>query len=167
MDNTDDQSPIVRVGFGIAAFFCVIGGPISGYFLGNIFLEARASATWPSVSGTITKAQVGTTGVGRYFADVSYTYRVGGDDLTGSKVRASHGEYNVRDGAVQAIRGLSVGQSVPVFYNPSDPGQAVLRPGAGFQEYALLFVPLVMFGFGIWSFRLLWRTRRSRRTFSA
>jgi len=160
MNRNDGQSPIVRVGFAIAAFFCVIGGPISGYFLTRIFFEARASASWPSVSGTVTKVQIGNTGVGRYFADVSYNYRVGGNDLTGSKVRASDGEYNIRDGAVQAIRGLSVGQSVPVYYNPSDPGQALLRPGAGFQEYALLFVPVLMFGFGVWSYRLLWRTRR-------
>src|SRR5688572_26282110 len=101
MDSNDGQSPIVRFGFAIAAFFCVVGGPISGYFLTKIFLEARASASWPSVSGTVTRAQVGNTGVGRYFADVGYTYRVGEDEFTGSKVRASDGEYNARDGAVQ------------------------------------------------------------------
>jgi hypothetical protein len=153
-------SPIVRFGFSIAAFFFVIGGPISGYFLGKIFLEAKASATWPTVVGKITRAEVGETGVGRYFADVAYTYQVGDREFTGSRIRASHGEYNIRDGAVQAIRELSVGKNVPVSYNPANPRQSVLEAGAGFQEYALLFIPVGVFVFGLWSFRLLWRTRK-------
>ncbi|MEX0717855.1 MAG: DUF3592 domain-containing protein [Planctomycetaceae bacterium] len=158
--NETGQSPIVRVGFGIGAFIFVMSGPVSGYFLTRIFLEARASANWPSVSGTLTKAEVGETRVGRFFADVAYTYRVGETEFTGTKVRASDGEYGFRDGAVQAIRGLSVGEAVTVFYDPSLPRRAVLRAGAGFQEYALLTVPVAMFGIGVWSFRLLWRTRR-------
>jgi len=160
MSSNDAPSPIVRLGFGIAAFFGVMGGPISGYFLTRIFFEAQASANWLSVTGTLTKAKIGETGFGRYVADVAYTYRVGDNDFVGSRIRASDGEYNIRDGAVQAIRGLAVGQTVQVYYSPSDPGQAVLRTGAGFQEYALLLVPVLMFGFGLWSFRLLWWTRR-------
>ncbi len=158
----DEQSPIVRFGFAVGAFFCLVGGPISGYFLTMIFLEAQASGSWPAVSGTILKAEVGTTGVDRYFADVRYNYRVGANEFTGSRIRASDGEFDVRDGAEQAIRGLSVGQAIPVFYNPTDPKQALLKPGVGFQEYALLLVPFIMFGFGVWSFHVLWRTRRPR-----
>ena len=153
-------SPIVRFGFGLAAFFFVIGGPLSGYFLTKIFLEARASANWPSVAGTLTKAEVRDTGVGRYCADVAYLYRVGANEFTGSRIRASDGEYNFRDGAVQALGALKVGQIVPVYYNPAEPRQSVLRPGAGFQEYILLLVPIVMFAIGIWAYRLLWRTRQ-------
>ena len=160
MDRSDNQFSIVRLGFAVAGFFCMAASPVSGYFLTRIFLEARASASWPSVSGTVTKAQVGGAGLGRYFADVSYTYRVGDNDFTGSRVRASDGEYDGPDGAVQDIRGLSAGQTVLVFYNPSDPRQALLKPGAGFQECALLFIPLLMFGFGLLSLCLLLRTRR-------
>jgi hypothetical protein len=160
MDNSG-QSPIVRFGFGLAAFIFVIGGPISGFFLGRIFLEAKASAAWPAVIGTITRAEVGTTAVGRYFADVAYTYYVGDAEFTGSKIRASDGECNIRDGAVQAIGDLTVGKQIPVFYNPSDPRKALLEPGAGCQEYVLLLVPAGMFVMGLWSFRLLWRTCES------
>lgn len=158
--NEYGQSSIVRFGFGIAAFFLVISGPVSGYFLGRIILEAEASAAWPAADGTLTKAQVGETEVGRYFADVAYTYRVGDAEFTGSRIRASDGEYNIRDGAVQSIRDLTVGEPLAVFYNPADPRQAVLQPGAGFQEYALLLVPLGLLAVGIWSLRLLWRTRQ-------
>lgn len=165
--NEREQSPIVRFGFGLAAFIFVIGGPISGFFLGRIFLEARSSSTWPSVLGTITRAQVGETEVQRYFADVTYSYRIRGTEFTGSRIRASDGEYSVRDGAVQAIGELQVGQQVNVYYNPADPRQSVLQAGAGFQEYALLLVPVAMFCVGLWSFRLLWRTRKAREPVSA
>jgi hypothetical protein len=157
--NRSGGSPIVRFGFGVAAFFFVIGGPISGYFLGRIFLEAKASSAWPMVVGTVTRAQVGETGIGRYFADVAYTYRVGDREFTGTRIRPSDGEYNIRDGAVHAIRELTVGKQHPVFYNPANPRQAVLQAGAGFQEYVLLLVPVGMFVVGVWSFRRLWRTR--------
>jgi Protein of unknown function (DUF3592) len=160
------NSRIVRFGLAIAAFFFVVGGPISGYFLTRIFMEAKASASWPTVNGVVTKARVGKTAVGRYFADVGYTYRVGDQEFTGSRIRPSDGEYNIRDGAVQAIHGLPVGKRIAVFYNPSDPRQAVIRSGAGFQEYALLLVPIVMLSFGLWSFRLLCQTRRRSKRIS-
>jgi hypothetical protein len=153
------HSPIVRFGAGLAAVLFVIGGPVSGYFLTQILLEARASATWPSVMGKLTKVEVGETEVGRYYSDVTYLYQVGERQFTGSRIRASDGEYNIRDGAVQAIDGLTVGAPVSVFYNPTNPQQAVLRPGAGVVEYLLLLVPVVMFAIGVWLLRLLWQTR--------
>ncbi|HUE72867.1 MAG TPA: DUF3592 domain-containing protein [Pirellulaceae bacterium] len=145
----DRDSLVVRFGLGLATVLFLIGGPICGFFLLRIFLEARVSSNWPSVIGTVTKAQVGETEVKRYFADVAYTYRVNDRDFTGNRIRASDGEYNIRDGAVQAISGLTVGQQRPVYFNPTHPQQALLQPGAGFQEYALLFVPVVMIAMGI------------------
>jgi hypothetical protein len=159
--NEPGHSPIVRFGFGLAALIFVIGGPISGYFLGRIFLEAKASSAWPSVLGTITKAQVGETEVRRYFADVAYSYRVDGREFMGSRIRASDGEYKIRDGAVQAIGDLKVGQQAPVYYSPANPRQSMLQAGPGFQEYALLLVPVGMLVVGLRYFRLLWRTRKA------
>jgi hypothetical protein len=111
------------------------------------------------VTGTLKKARVGERGVDRYYADVEYAYRVGGDEFIGSRVRASDVEYNVRDGVAQAIGGLAVDKPVPVYYDPADPRRAVLRPGAGFQDYALLFIPVLMLGAGVGGFWSLWRTR--------
>ncbi len=156
---SDAQSPIVRFGVGLGACMCLFGAPVSGYFLGQIFLAAQASATWPSVPGTLTTATVRDNGFGRYSADVSYNFRVDDATFVGTKIRASDGEYNQRDGAEQAIRGLIVGQQVRVFYNPTKPQQAVLRTGTGFVEYALLLVPVLMFAYGIWALRQLWRSR--------
>ena len=80
---------------------------------------------------------------------MSYDYQVAGRSYTGNRISISDGEYNIRDGAVQAIRGLQEGQRLPVYYNPDDPSEAVLRPGATFASYALLAIPLGLFGLGI------------------
>jgi hypothetical protein len=138
----------------------ILSAPVSGYFLTRIFFEARASASWPSVMGTLTKAEVAEVGIGRWRADVAYSYRVGRNEFTGSRIRASDGEYEIRDGAVQAMDGMNVGQRMSVFYKPSDPQQSVLRPGVGFQEYALLFVPVLMLGAGVASLYFLRRSGR-------
>lgn len=94
-----------------------------------------------------------------FFADVAYTYHVGDADLTGSRIGSSDREYNIRDGALQDIDGLTVGSPVGVFYNPANSRQSVLRPGVGFQEYAVFIAPIMMLSMGILLVRGLWRTR--------
>lgn len=153
-----NESPIVRFGIWMGALLMLISAPVSGYFLLQIFLKAKASQTWPSVPGVITKAEVADK-FGRFQADVSYTYTVDGRNLVGSRIRASDGEFNVRDGAVQALQGLAKGQQVNVYYDPSNPGYSLIQPGAGFQEYALLVVPFVMVGIGL---TLIYRLRKTR-----
>jgi hypothetical protein len=131
----------------------MVAAPMSAFGLGRVFLEAQSRANWPSVIGTITKSQVGETEFGRYFADVAYRYRVADRDYEGSRIAASDGEHKYRDGAVQDISKYSVGKEVPVYYDKADPSRACLRVGAGFQEYALLAVPVFMLLYGIWLFR--------------
>ncbi len=151
-------SSIVSMYFGIIAVGCVAGAPVSGYFLTKIFLEARASANWPSVTGTLTRTQVLEGELGRYYTDISYTYNIGNDQFIGTRIRTSDGQYNVHNGEVQAIAGLIEGNTVTVYYNPSDPAQSVLKNGVSPEEYVLLFIPLVMLGFGVLIF---WRLHKS------
>ncbi len=153
-------SPIVRFGAAIGAAFCVFGSPMMGFFLTRIFLEAKASASWPTTPGILQKVAVREDSVNRYFAEVAYTYSVNGQEYTGSRISASDGEYNVRDGAVQAIAGLQTGKTVDVHYNPTNPNHSVIRAGAGFPEYFLLFLPVGIFAVGVHLFRLLYLTRK-------
>ena len=97
--------------------------------------------------------------MGRYYADVAYNYEVDRRSYTGSRIRASDGEFDIRDGAVQAMRGLREGQQVMVYYNPADAAQSVLCAGAGLQEYALRALPVVMFTMGAVAFWHPWQTR--------
>jgi len=130
-----------------------------GFFLVQIFLEAKASANWPTAAGIFQKVAVRETSFNRYYADVAYTFSVAGHEYTGSRISASDGEYNIHDGAVQAIQGLRVGEDVTVYYNPSNPHQAVIRAGAGLQEHFLLMLPIAIFAFGVYAFHLLHRTK--------
>lgn len=155
------QSPVVRFGMGLAAGLFILSGPVSGYFLTKILLQSRASASWPSTEGVIAKAQVSDLGMRRYAADVSYTYTVEGHALSGSRIRVSDGESESRDAIAQELKGLTVGQAVPVYYDPANPHDSVLRPGARFQEYAILVVPLGLLAIGVGAISLLRRTRSS------
>jgi Protein of unknown function (DUF3592) len=160
----ENSSPIVSFGHRFGAIVLVISGSISGYFLFQKCLSARATGAWPSVSGLITKAEVGTRGVSSYYADVSYSYEVGGREFTGHRIDRSNFGYSARDGAEQAIQGLAPGQWVAVHFDPSDPAQSVLRPGAGAQDYLLLLVPILSLFIGLAGIRSLLRggAQRSR-----
>jgi hypothetical protein len=151
------RSPITRLGVALGATFLILGSFISGFVLLRIVMEARATEKWPTVDGRLSRARIAEVGVGRYRADVAYDYEVNGQNYTGSRVRTSDGEYDARDGAAQAIQGLQAGQPVTVYYKPADPATSVLRAGAGFQEYALIAVPGIMFAMGCFAFLRAWR----------
>lgn len=121
----------------------VLGG---GIFLAiglSAILTASASKSWPSVDGVIVSSEVqsdwssptpGTpqhrSGTQRmYRAAVRYAYRVDGVDYEGARVEP--GEYS-SSSAKRAYRIAGTyrkGQTVQVFYDPDDPGRAVLVPG--------------------------------------
>jgi hypothetical protein len=158
------QSPIVRVGAWIAVFVLWLSGPVPGYFMIKMFVLARASTRWPTVPGEVIRAEVGVTSTRRYFADVCYTYSVSGVPYCGTKLRVSDGEFDSPDGAGQQIQSLAPGRPVAVAYDPANPGQALLHTGAGFQEYAQLCVPPVLFTLGLGILIKLRQSRdRSRR----
>ena len=145
------RSPIIRLGNAIGGLFMLVGGPVAGYFLLNIVLEARRSINWPVVPGVIQDSHVENRSVlnhNAFCAVLTYTYRVGPSDFTGSRIRTSDGELPTADLASRELRGLSIGTSVAVYYDPAAPGSSVLKPGARWQEYALLIVPFVMLGMG-------------------
>jgi hypothetical protein len=147
-----------RLGFGLWAVLGIVSGLMSGYFIIGDFVTAWASTTWPSVRGTVLEARVVKTGMGHFFADVAYSYRVQGTERKGGVVRTSGHTYDSQGAAQEEIDGLVVGQPVVVYYNPQDPSQAVLRPGASFRQYVLLVLPFTVFGWGAYNFLKLCQT---------
>ena len=163
----EKSSPILTFGYWFGAIVLVFSGSISGYSLLQMCLTARATGAWPSVPGVITRAEVGIRGVSSYYADVSYSYEAGGREFTGHRIDRSNFGYSGRDGAAQAIQGLAPGRSVAVHFDPSDPAQSVLRPGAGAQDYLLLLVPIIMISIGLAGIRSLLRGSAQRRRMGA
>lgn len=105
------------------------------------------SASWPSVSGTVTRSRVKSIEVddsasyaGRspsyktigYTVEVAYRYEVGERTCACDRVTFKVGEMFATDAAAQAMADrYQVGQSVRVFHDPANPKEATLTRGAG------------------------------------
>ena len=55
-----------------------------------------------------------------------------------------------------------MGQRIAVYYELHDPSESVLEPGAGYQEYALLGVPVILLVMGTILLIRIRRTEPSR-----
>ena len=123
------------VGPGLIGLALVL---IAGAWLFHRLVSARAdvAAHWPTAAGTVTASRYqetaetttdGDTHV-RYFANVAYRYVVGDRSFSSERI-AFHGiDTHTRLIDVQAIVDrYPAGATVPVHYNPDDPGEAVLE----------------------------------------
>jgi hypothetical protein len=98
--------------------------------------KAEVSLAWPSVSGKVLKAEVeqgesiaDEDGMTRtiYYPSVEYEYEVGGQVFTGKKISFGATQtYSSNAKAAAELAQYPLGKPVPVYYDPADPGQAVL-----------------------------------------
>lgn len=139
--------------FALAGLFVVWLG------IGDV-LDGHASTDWPTVPGEVTESFVethsdddGTT----YSAEVRYTYTVDGEPLRGDRVAFS--VWNAGHAKARAIVDTyPVGRTVDVHYEPSDPTNAVLVPGAQLGSYGLVAFGTVFLTVGVVLF-LVFRRR--------
>ena len=129
--------------FGIA--FLLGGGAIM-LLMGKPMLDqAHASKTWPTVEGTVTESRVETikpqdrNDGPTYQAVVSFDYEVQKTSYNSSRIWFG-GEISTNDQAeMQNIASQYVeGQKTTVYYDPQNPAEAVLQPGAFFSTYLLM-----------------------------
>jgi hypothetical protein len=105
-------------------------------YLAHVRGQVRSSLRWPSAVGTVTGTaarQHRTQGsTSHYFPTVNYAYAVDGRPFTGSRVAfglAAH--LRGYPTAEQAQAHYALGAQLPVYYNPRNPGEAILeRRGA-------------------------------------
>lgn len=134
---------------------------------------AQDTLAWPSTSGVITaldvdsfSARAAAKGKRRphWALDVKYTYPVGPDTLLGKKVWFYGNVTQQRLTAEDLQDQFAPGAAVPVFYNPADPHDAVLVPGAGEHRFlqAYMLVGLLL-GIGClgWGIALYRATRKA------
>lgn len=109
------------------------------------FARQAQSPRYPSVMGTITRSQVrtlrgGTRQRNTYFSyDVRFAYEVEGRKYEGDRLRF-YSEGDFEDPGVLA-RHFRVNDSVPVFYRPGDPTDAILEPGVKGTDVLALMTP--------------------------
>jgi hypothetical protein len=133
-----------------ALYLLFLGGV--GLFVGMGILQlpmASASLSWPTVEGLILASEVYEGCCGEYFdgwwPEISYSYSVGGTEYVSDKVEiVDVGDSNTSYFAHQVILRYPAGKRVLVYYNPRDPGSAVLEPGIPNNHY-LFFLILAVF----------------------
>ena len=135
--------------------FVAIGAGLLAYAM-KVSAKARQSLSWPSIEGEIahsallfrSSANASTDNTPMYKADVSYRYKVKGVDYSSSRISLM--DMSSTGGRAQGIvERYPSGSMVPVYYNPSDPSDAVLEPGgaAGIGVLKLIGAIFALAGF--------------------
>lgn len=151
-----DQLPL---GFGLLClgfFFLVtlIAGGLLVFLSIRSRKKAGASQSWPSAAGTVKVSTVregtSTDDDNRistyYYPSVEYEYSVAGQTYTGKNIHFGGVAGYGNPGQVQPIlSSYPVGASVPVYYNPAKPSEAVLERKAGGSKF-LLVAGIVLLG---------------------
>lgn len=141
------------IGLLFGLIFTVAGYFVTFYVGAPILDNAKASESWPKVTGTITKSRVATSrhdGKTMHKAEVTYRYQFEDQDYTGDVVWFGGGySSSSRSGAAETVRNYPVGEKVDVYVDPADPGNAVLEPGAFFSSYALFAGGLLFLAVGV------------------
>jgi hypothetical protein len=139
----------------LAVVWCGALGILDAMVLPGFVKQLRAS-DFPTTSGriirSIPKAPPRVQGKRRYRWTIVFRYSVDGQEWTGEQV--SFGTVILGNGSRQAHQltaEFPVGKEVTVFYNPSAPGQAVLRPGflPDHLLAALFLTPFHVIGAGL------------------
>jgi hypothetical protein len=130
---------LLGCGFGLLLLFGGVG--VFAIYTGRKSVrQADASQGWPATTGAITEKHVAhslhtdTDGDSSdsYSPQVSYSYQVLGQQYTGNKISfgfaKSHNSYQK---AEAELTRFPLGSPVTVYYNPSNPAEAVLERKAG------------------------------------
>jgi hypothetical protein len=126
---------VLIVGLGL-----LVAGIVAGKVFETDVSTAAKSKGWPSVQGEILSSKIGVRqrrneGVNKdvSFPEVVYSYTVDDKRHEGSRIRFHHSGRDAflrRSQVEELIAGYPVGKTVPVYYDPGDPSESVLEPGA-------------------------------------
>jgi len=139
--------------FGL--FWTAIVGLFDGFIGRNLARQFRATS-FLQTTATVTRSEVkahhgdeSTT----YGVEIEYSYLVNGANYHGDTYR--YGKFTSSDSkwAHVAVGKNPVGASVPVFYDPKNPSESVLRPGVdGSDLFLMLFLtPFNLVMLALWS----------------
>lgn len=163
----------VKQPLGCGLIFLIIwsAGTLTGdWFVAHSAVRQARATEFAKTSGRITESHVeqhrnadgeGNSGTS-YTLKIEYTYRVAGKEYRGTRYR--FGNFYVNNArALQIVDAFPVGRTVDVFYDPSDPATAVLRPGIEGADLliATFLTPfnLTMIGLWYWAFMDVKRRR--------
>ncbi|WP_281492150.1 DUF3137 domain-containing protein [Desulfosarcina cetonica] len=137
------MSPSVEKMVGVVLFPAI--GIVIAVFSYSAYQTSLASKSWPTVSGSIIRSEIekriSTSGEGankkktvKEYPKVTYQYLIDGKTYKSGKI-----SFSSTGNAKQVVARYPVGKSVPVYYNPEKPKQAVLIPGGSKFNYVPYF----------------------------
>lgn len=116
----------------VGLIFVAVGTVFVILSLWDLF-DAFACRSWKTADGVIVVSDLersaDSDGVS-YRAEISYRYRVNGEELVASRARfGDRMNTSWSKPAVRLVTKYPVGKEVTVLYNPENPNEAVLEPG--------------------------------------
>ena len=121
-----------------------------------------SAASWPTTTCTITDSSI-RDGYGKYRnsfrAHVSYKYQIDGEPYSNDVIYAGYPPTSRRN-AVTLSREFPIGETATIWYNPSDPNDAVLKTGVGWSIHVLMAVSLLFTTVGAWCLWLAYKKLR-------
>ena len=127
-----------------------------------VVMEARSAANWPTTEGTILISKfdrnfkTSSSGKGKWYYDVKikYSYTVDGLEYESSRVDFKSANYHYKSEVIPSTiaRRYPVDKKVKVYYNPENPGKAVLETKITFMTYIGLLIGIFLIGLGVFLF---------------
>ncbi|HZI10630.1 MAG TPA: DUF3592 domain-containing protein [Myxococcus sp.] len=140
--------------------------------IGSGLVRQARSADWPSVPGTILRSEVETSRGSKsttYGLKVLYAWSVGGERYEGTRYHVNAWRSGDRAHGEALVERFPAGATVPVYYLPEKPSEAVLMPGVqGAELFTLMFmVPFNLVTLWLGSVLVgIWRRNTPLRAFS-
>jgi hypothetical protein len=153
------------MGLLLVGLFFLAAVAVELYMVHNL-LKSREAVNWPIAKGIILKSELKSNGGlnTTYEARIEYKYQAAGQTYQSSKVRARGTSSRSQSEVAPFVAQLPAGIEVAVYYNPSNPADALLMVGADETDYLVAVIPNIFIVFLavilVVVFRLWWRAIR-------
>jgi len=108
----------------------------------TILQNARASGSWPTADGIVTRSQVSHStdaeGGDSYQPQVTYKYSANNTTYENNTIKFGENSYNSRRKADEIAGNYPVGKNVTIYYDPEKPDRSVLEPGVSAGNYIVI-----------------------------
>jgi hypothetical protein len=142
----------------VASLVFTAGGCLCFVALIYLYLKGRRSEKWPSAPGKVVSTEIKhwkDDDGDRFDPKLTYEYSVNGTTYTSSRIRPVHWICRRQEEAADMLRPYPLDRSVTVWFEPSDPTDALLEPGRLHRAEILVLLVLglgfIAAGFTIYS----------------
>jgi hypothetical protein len=104
--------------------------------------KATEAKKWPATNGTVTRSEV--AGAIKYYPSIAYTYTV--DNVVYNSNSISNINFNTKNRSVvvEFLKKYPLGSEIKVYYNDSEPSEALLEPGINTGNIFLLAFGMIL-----------------------